>query len=290
MLQRSPTYIVAQPGQDRIANALKKVLPVRVSYALARWKNILRQMFFFNVSRRWPGAMKAIIRKSQEHELGRGYELETHLAPRYDPWDERLCIAPDGDFFQAIRDGKAEIVTDHIDAFTQNGIRLASGRELEADIIVTATGLDVEILSGVTLVVDGGEVDLSRTLTYKGMMYSDVPNLASTFGYTNASWTLKADLVAEHVCRILAHMDRGGFDRVTPRAGDPSIQREPALDLTSGYVKRALGSLPRQGSRTPWKLHQNYVRDLLALRYGKVDDPALEFAKVSRPAAAPSVS
>lgn len=285
MLQRSPTYIVSQPGRDGITNTLRRFLPERLSYALARWKNILRQMFFFNFSRRWPGAMKAIIRKSQAHELGDGVDLEahleTHLAPRYDPWDERLCIAPDGDFFRTIREGRSSIVTGEIEAFTEDGVRLTSGKTLEADLVVTATGLRVEILSGVTLVVDGEPVDLSTTFTYKGMMYSDVPNLASTFGYTNASWTLKADLVAEHVCRILAHMDRHGFHRVTPRMHDPAVTPEPALDLTSGYVKRALPSLPSQGSRAPWKLHQNYVKDLLALRYGRVADPALEFASSS---------
>lgn len=279
MLQRSPTYIVAQPAEDRIANALARVLPRGVAYALARWKNTLRQMFWFQLSRRWPGLMKRLIRQGALDLLGDDYDVDTHFAPRYDPWDERLCVAPDGDFFQAIRSGRAAMVTDEVEAFTPTGIRLRSGRHLDADVIVTATGLEIQLLGGVTPVVDGEPVDLSKSLTYKGMMYSDVPNLASTFGYTNASWTLKCDLVAEHVCRILNHMARRGWDRVTPRRNDPTVVEEPALDLTSGYVRRALPELPSQGSKAPWRLHQNYVKDLLALRYGRVDDPALEFGR-----------
>ena len=277
MLQRSPTYVVSQPSEDRIANALRRWLPERVAYALARWKNILRTMFWYTLSRRRPKLMRRVIRKGVDEALGEGFDADTHFRPRYEPWDERLCIAPDGDLFDAIGAGRASVVTDRIDTFTATGIRLRSGEELDADVIVTATGLEVEILGGMTLVVDGEEVELSESMTYKGMMYSDIPNLASAFGYTNASWTLKCDLVAEHVCRILDHMDRHGFSIVTPRRNDPEVEEEPALDLTSGYIQRALPSLPSQGSKKPWRLHQNYIKDLLAFRYGRVDEPALEF-------------
>jgi monooxygenase len=199
------------------------------------------------------------------------------LTPRYRPWDERLCVAPDGDLFRAIREGRASVATDEIDTFTGTGIRLRSGAHLEAELVVTATGLVLKILAGVALVVDGEAVDLSKTLAYRGMMYSDVPNLASAFGYTNASWTLKCDLVAQHLCRLLEHMRRHRYVQVTPRRNDPTLREEPVLDFTSGYVQRALATLPKQGSKAPWRLHQNYVRDLVALRLGRVDDPALEF-------------
>jgi cation diffusion facilitator CzcD-associated flavoprotein CzcO len=277
MLQRSPTYVVRQPGQDRIANALRRVFGAKVAYVLSRWKNVVRQMFYYNLARRRPDLMKRIIRNGVRVALGEDYPVDTHFAPRYDPWDERLCIAPDGDFFYAIRSGRASVVTDQVESFTETGVQLASGEHLDADIVVAATGLRVELLSGMTLTVDGRPVALSETLSYKGMMYSDIPNLASAFGYTNASWTLKCDLVAEHVCRLLNHMARAGLVQVTPRRSDPSMVEEPALDLTSGYIQRALPSLPSQGSKRPWRLHQNYVMDLLALRFGRVDEPALEF-------------
>jgi cation diffusion facilitator CzcD-associated flavoprotein CzcO len=277
MLQRSPSYIAALPGEDRIANVLRRALPAGAAYAAARWKNVLRSQLYYTLARRRPALFKRGLRKGITAVLGSGYDVDTHFTPRYEPWDERLCIVPDGDLFHAIRGGKASVVTDQIDTFTGTGIRLKSGAELEADIIVTATGLNVKILAGVTLVVDGRRVDLSKTMAYKGMMYSDVPNLASAFGYTNASWTLKCDLVAQHVCRLLNHMRRNNFVQITPRRIDPSLTEEPVLDFTSGYVRRALPSLPKQGSKAPWRLHQNYVKDLLALRMGRVDDPALEF-------------
>ena len=277
MLQRSPTYIVAQPARDRIANRLRSVLPERAAYAATRWKNVLRSMFYYNLARRRPALFKRALKKDVCIALGPDYDVDTHFTPRYEPWDERLCIAPDGDLFRAVREGHASVVTDHIDTFTETGIRLRSGARIEADIVVTATGLNVKILNGVTLIVDERTVDLSRTLAYKGMMYSDVPNLASAFGYTNASWTLKCDLVAEHVCRLLNYMERHDLVQVTPRRNDPAVTEEPVLDFTSAYVQRALPTLPKQGSRPPWRLHQNYVKDLLALRLGRVDDPALEF-------------
>lgn len=277
MLQRSPTYIVGLPSRDRVADALLRALPERLAYALVRWKNVLRQMLYYQLSRRRPEAMKRLIRKGVRIALGDDYDVDTHFSPRYDPWDERLCIVPDNDLFRAIREGLASVVTDHIETFTETGIRLRSGEHLEADIIITATGLEVEILSGVTLVVDGREVDLSKTLSYKGMMYSDVPNLASSLGYTNASWTLRADLVSEHVCRLLRYMRRHGYVQCTARRRGSSLTEEPVFNLESGYVLRALPGMPKQGSQAPWRFNQNYVSDLFALRLGRVNDAALEF-------------
>jgi monooxygenase len=282
MLQRSPTYVAAQPGRDALAERLRRVLPERAAYAAARWKNVIRSMVFYQLARRAPALFKRGLRKAAGEALGPDYPVERHFSPRYEPWDQRLCLAPDGDLFRVIREGRASVVTDQIDVFTETGILLRSGEHLEADIVVTATGLVVRILNGVELLVDGRRVELSRTVAYRGMMYSDVPNLASAFGYTNASWTLKCDLVAEHVCRLLHHMERHGFVQVTPRR-DPSLPVEPVLDFTSGYVLRALPTLPKQGDRAPWRLHQNYVRDLLLLRHGRVDDPALEFRRRAAP-------
>jgi monooxygenase len=288
MLQRSPTYIAAQPARDAIAGALHRVMPERAAYAATRWKNVLRSMFYYSLARRRPGLFKRALKKATRTELGSEYPIDTHFTPRYEPWDERLCLAPDGDFFRAIREGRASVVTDEIERFTETGIQLRSGAHLDAGLVVTATGLNLKLMSGMTLVVDGEEVDLSRTVAYRGMMYSDVPNLASAFGYTNASWTLKCDLVAEHVCRLLNHMARNGFVQVTPRR-DATLSEEPVLDFTSGYVQRALPTLPKQGDRAPWRLYQNYVKDLVTLRHGRVDDPALEFrAGGQRPRRAPA--
>ena len=282
MLQRSPTYIAALPTQDAIANALRRALPPRAAYAAARWKNVLRSMFYYTLARRRPAVFKRALHKTARQVLGPDYPVDTHFAPRYEPWDQRLCIVPDADLYRAIREGSASVVTDQIETFDETGLRLRSGQHLEADVIVTATGLNVKILSGVTLVVDGETVDLSRTMAYRGMMFSDVPNLVAAFGYTNASWTLKCDLVAEYVCRLLNHMRAHGYVQVTPRR-DPSLAEEPVLDLKSGYVQRALPSLPKQGRVVPWRLHQNYVKDLLMLRHGRVDDPALEFRTRGKP-------
>jgi cation diffusion facilitator CzcD-associated flavoprotein CzcO len=276
MLQRSPTYIVARPSEDKIANRLRALLPARAAYAVTRWKNVLLGMFFYKLSRRLPSVMKRLIAKGVKKELGEDFPAR-HFTPSYNPWDQRLCLVPDSDLFRAIREGKASVVTDHIETFTETGLRLKSGEHLDADIIVTATGLVLKLMAGLRLVVDGEPVDLSKTMAYKGMMYSDVPNLASAFGYTNASWTLKCDLTAEYVCRLLKYMDSHGYAICTARVSDPSVKPEPVLDFTSGYVRRALDTLPRQGSKTPWRLHQNYVRDLTMLRYGRVDDGTMEF-------------
>lgn len=280
MLQRSPTYVVSLPARDRVANWLRRRLPARAAYALTRWKNVLLGMFFYNLARKRPETMKRLIAKGVRRQLGEEYDLK-HFTPSYNPWDQRLCLVPDSDLFRAIREGRASVVTDHIEAFTATGLRLRSGEHLEADLIVTATGLVLKLLSGLQLIVDGEPVDLSRTLVYQGMMFSEVPNLAFAIGYTNASWTLKCDLTAEYVCRLLNYMNRRGYDWCVPRRNDPSVREEPVLNFTSGYVRRALDGLPRQGSRKPWRLHQNYALDLLALRRGSVEDGTMEFGRAN---------
>jgi len=279
MLQRSPTYIVTMPSQDKIANFFRSVLPAKTAYVLARWKNVFRQMFFYELSRKYPSAMKRLIAKGIKKVIG-NKTAEDHFTPDYNPWDQRLCVVPDSDLFNVIRDGLASVVTGNIETFTDTGVELSGGERIDADIIVTATGLVLRIMAGLELVVDGETVDLSKVTAYKGMMYSDVPNLAQAFGYTNASWTLKCDLTAEYVCRLLKYMDEKGFASCVPRLNDPTVRPEPVLDFTSGYVLRALDTLPSQGSKAPWKLHQNYVKDLSMLRYGRVDDTAMEFRPV----------
>jgi len=281
MLQRSPSYVASLPTRDKIANAMRRFLPERLAYAAARWKNVLRGMLYYALARGRPAVFQGMLRKGASRALGPDYDVDAHFTPRYAPWDQRLCIAPDADLFRAIRKGRASMVTDTIASFTEDGILLGSGAHLDADIVVAATGLSMKLFAGLTLVVDDQTVDLSRTMAYKGMMFSGIPNLASALGYTNASWTLKCDLVAEHVCRLLNYMTRRGFMQATPRR-DPGVEEEPVLSFSSGYVQRALPSLPKQGSRSPWRLHQNYVKDLFALRMGRVDDPALEFRAPAR--------
>ena len=278
MLQRSPTYVVSAPAEDALANWLRARLPARLAYAMVRWRNVLFGMYFFNLSRKKPEKVKQYLLKLVTNELGPDYDVKTHFTPRYNPWDQRLCLVPDSDLFQSIKTGKASVVTDTIDTFTPKGIRLKSGKELEADIIVTATGLKLELLGGMQVVVDGVAKNLARAMSYKGMMYSDVPNLASAFGYTNASWTLKCDLTCEYVCRLLNHMDTKAMPIATPLR-DASVAEAPWLDFSSGYVQRALEILPRQGTEKPWKLYQNYALDLVTLRYGKIEDGTLKFSK-----------
>jgi len=280
MLQRSPSYVVSRPAEDKIANWLRRALPDRAAYVLARWKNVLTATFFHSLARKRPELFKWMVAKGVRKNLGEKYDSR-HFTPPYNPWDQRLCFAPDADLFDAIRDGRVSVVTDQIDTFTENGLRLKSGEHLAADIIVTATGLVLKLFSGMQLVVDEVPVELPKTFVYKGMMFSDIPNLAFAVGYTNASWTLKCDLTAEYVCRLLNHMDHHGFDICTPRVNDPDIGEEPVIDFNSGYVMRALHTLPRQGSKTPWRLHQNYMKDLRMMRYGRVDDGTMEFQAVS---------
>lgn len=276
MLQRSPTYVVARPAEDGIANWLRRRLPAGAAYALTRWKNVLVGMFFYALARRRPETFKRLVAKGVKNQLGGQYDLK-HFTPRYDPWDQRLCLVPDSDLFRTIREGKASVVTDHIETFTETGLRLKSGEHLDADIVVTATGLVLRLMSGMQLLVDGAPLDMPQKLVYKGMMYSDVPNLAFAIGYTNASWTLKCDLTAEYVCRLLKHMDRHGYALCAPRLNDPEVREEPVIDFNSGYVQRALDTLPKQGSKTPWRLHQNYVKDLTMMRFGNLEDGVMEF-------------
>jgi monooxygenase len=275
MLQRSPSYIVMRPSEDIVANAFRRCLPDRAAYVLTRWKNVLATTFFYNLARKRPKLFKRMVAKGVRRHLGNGYDSK-HFTPPYNPWDQRLCIAPDADFFRSIRDGSVSVVTDHIETFTEDGLLLNSGQQLDADIIVTATGLRMKLISGMQLVVDEMPVNLAKTLVYKGMMFSGVPNLAFAIGYTNASWTLKCDLTSEYVCRLLNHMDQHGYEVCTPRLNDPDIKEEPVIDFNSGYVLRALPTLPSQGSKTPWRLHQNYMKDLSMMRYGRLDD-SMEF-------------
>ncbi|MCW3069450.1 MAG: flavin-binding family monooxygenase [Solirubrobacterales bacterium] len=284
MLQRSPSYIVSLPAEDPIANVLRRVLPARLAYSIVRWKNVLVTMLVFQLSRRRPGLVKALVRKGIEKRLPQGFDIDTHFKPTYGPWDQRLCLVPDGDLFEALCAGRASIVTDHIDTFTEDGLRLASGAELEADLVVTATGLNLLTLGGMQIAVDGRDVDVSQTMGYKGMMLSGVPNLAMAFGYTNASWTLKCDLTCGYVCRLLNHMDEHGYRQCTPQNRDPSISEQPFIDFTSSYVQRSIDQFPKQGSKAPWRLYQNYALDILTLRFGSIEDGAMEF---SEPAIAP---
>jgi monooxygenase len=283
MLQRSPTYVVSLPARDPIADFVRRVLPTKAAYSVVRWKNVLMTTAFFNLSRRAPRLVKRLIRKGVERRLPPGYDVDTHFTPAYNPWDQRVCLVPDGDLFAAVSDGRASIVTDRIETFTEDGLRLESGAELEADVIVTATGLNLLALGGLALLIDGREIDISQTVGYKGMMLGGVPNMAYTVGYTNASWTLKCDLVAEHVCRLLNHMDAHGHRQCTPQEPGPSHPRQPFIDLASGYVLRAIDSFPKQGSTTPWRLHQNYARDILMLRHGGLEDGAMEFSNAASP-------
>jgi cation diffusion facilitator CzcD-associated flavoprotein CzcO len=286
MLQRSPSYVVSLPAEDPIAGWLRRWLPVRVVYPLVRWKNVLLTMASFQLSRRRPDAMKRLVRKRQETLLPAGYDIDTHFTPSYDPWDQRLCLVPDSDLFEALGRGSASIVTDHIDAFTETGIRLRSGEELQADVIVTATGLNLLALGGIELAVDGREIVLGETMSYKGMMLSGVPNMAFAVGYTNASWTLKCDLTCEYVCRLLNHMDQHGYAQCVPNNRDPGVRPLPFIDFSSGYVLRAIEAFPKQGSKTPWRLHQNYALDIVNLRRGGVQDEAMEFSRLPAPVTA----
>jgi cation diffusion facilitator CzcD-associated flavoprotein CzcO len=276
MVQRSPSYVASRPSHDRIAAALKRVLPLRTSAGLTRWKNVLIQQFFFRMSRRRPDKVKAKLVELVEKEVGP--EQARHFTPSYNPWDQRLCLAPDGDLFAAIRAGKASVATGQIERFTPGGLLLADGSKVPADIVVAATGLKVELAGGVQLARDGEPVRLSDTMAYKGVMFSGLANFASIFGYTNASWTLKADLSAAFLCRLMNRMRRRGDKVVVPRR-DEEVAERPFLDFTSGYVQRALPQLPKQGETGPWRLKQSYTADLMNLRYGRVDDGVLHFSR-----------
>jgi cation diffusion facilitator CzcD-associated flavoprotein CzcO len=287
MLQRSPTYVVSRPAEDAFANRLRARLPAKLAYSIIRWRNVLMQLWFYNLTRRQPEKIKAAIIDMARAQLGPDYDVATHFTPTYNPWDQRLCLVPDADLFAAIKAGTASVVTDRIEAFTSGGIRLASGAELPADIIITATGLDMQLMGGLEVTVDGARVDLPKTFSYKGMMYSGVPNLASSFGYTNASWTLKADLTAEYLCRLLNHMSRHGYTECRPVNADPDLEAQPWLSFSSGYVRRAIDKLPKQGARIPWRVHQNYALDVMAFRFGALEDGVMKFSGPHPAAAIP---
>jgi monooxygenase len=288
MLQRSPSYMVSLPAVDPIAGFVRRVLPTKLAYSVVRWKNVLLTMISYQLSRRRPAMMKNVLRKGVTRLLPAGYAVDTHFKPTYNPWDQRLCLVPDGDLFTVISDGRASIVTDQIETFTERGVKLTSGAELEADVIVTATGLQLLALGGMTIAVDGREIAVPESMSYKAMMLGDVPNMAFTFGYTNASWTLKADLTCQYVCRLLNHMDEHGYGQCTPHNSDPSLTELPFLDFSSGYVQRSIGLFPRQGSKAPWRVHQNYARDVLTLRYGQLEDGTMEFTRARAASATPA--
>ncbi len=278
MLQRSPSYVLSLPARDPIAASLRRHLPRMLAYRLTRTKNIGVAMLFFKLARRWPAKVKKNLIGMVRQALGPSHDVDTHFTPRYNPWDQRVCFVPDGDLFDAIKGGRAEVVTDRIATFTPGGIRLESGRELPADIVVSATGLTLNLLGDVAFAIDSHPVDFSKTLGYKGMMFSGVPNLVYTFGYTNASWTLKADLTADYASRLFAYMDKHGYSSATPASG-AGVETKPFLDFSSGYVRRAVDMMPKQGVRSPWRLYQNYLLDLLTLRYRRIADGTLRFAR-----------
>lgn len=277
MLQRSPTYVVTRPSEDAIALWLDRKLPAKLAYSLTRWKNVLIGMFFYRLARRRPAAVKRRIIDMAAKQLGPQADVARDFTPSYNPWDQRVCLVPDGDLFRQLREGRASVVTDTIEKFTPQGIRLTSGRELPADIIVAATGLKLNVLGDIVLTVDGSPYTPSQAMAYKGMMLSDLPNLAMAFGYTNASWTLKADLTAGYVCRLLNYMDKHGYAVARPQR-DPLVAEQPFLGFTSGYVQRALAVLPKQGDRKPWQVYQNYLADLFTIRWGRVADGVMRFS------------
>jgi monooxygenase len=279
MLQRSPSYIVSVPARDPIANALKRVLPPRMAYSLTRRKNIWLQKSIYRLSRSRPQLLRRLLRAGIKRRLPAGYAIDTHFNPRYDPWDQRLCAVPDGDLFEAISSGRASVATDQIESFSEHAIKLASGDELEADIVVTATGLNLLALGGIELTVDGEEVSLPKTMAYKAMMLSDVPNFAYAFGYTNSSWTLKVDIVCEYLCRLLAYMEEHDYDSCMPHNDDPTLTTLPLLDFAAGYVQRSVHLFPRQGSRHPWSVAMSYAQDVRNLREAAIEDPALRFSR-----------
>ena len=278
MLQRSPTYVLSLPERDEMANWMREHLSPTFAYAVTRWKNVLVSMAFYQFCRRFPDKAKRLLVGGVRRLAKGSVDVAAHFTPTYDPWDQRLCFVPDGDLFGALRDGRASVVTDRIAHFTETGLKLESGKELDCDLVVTATGLNMKVLGGLAMEVDGKLVDLAKTMAYKGMMCSDVPNLALAIGYTNASWTLKCDLTSEYVCRLLKYMDLHGYTRCCPRRNDPALKEQPLIDFSSGYIQRAIAKFPKQGSFAPWRLYQNYALDRMALRHGRLDDPAMEFS------------
>jgi cyclohexanone monooxygenase len=276
MLQRSPTYVVSRPSDYRFARKFRRWLPEKAAYAATRWRVIVESMLLYRVARSKPELAKQKIVAMARHQLGQGYDVGTHFTPSYNPWDQRVCVVPDGDLFKAIRSGRASVVTDHIERFDEDGLLLQSGQVLQADIVVMATGLNIKILGGIAITVDGKPYHANQAMSYKGMMLSDLPNCVMTFGYTNASWTLKADLTAQYVCRLLRHMDRRGH-AIAVVHREPGVAPRPFLGFTSGYVQRGARELPQQGSRRPWQVYQNYLQDMLTIRYGRIADGVMHF-------------
>lgn len=288
MLQRTPTYVLNLPSRDPIAHALRRLLPEKLAYALVRYKNVSLSRGIWRFCQRFPQAARKLIRYFNRISLPEGYPVDEHFNPPYNPWDQRVCAVPDGDLFKALSNGSASIVTDHIETFTERGVRLKSGRELEADIVVTATGLNVQLFGGIALAKDGHPVKLSQTVAYKGMMLSGVPNFAFAVGYTNSSWTLKVGLLCEHFCRLLAHMDAKGYAVCQPSA-PPDMPTRPLLDFGAGYVQRVLDQLPHQGPGEPWVMSMDYFQDVKLLRKGPVTDKALSFSSVPASQPVPSI-
>ncbi len=285
MLQRSPSYVLSTPAEDAVANGLRRVLPRRVAYALTKWKNVLLSILLYTLCQKLPRLARKLLMGGVRKGTEGAVDVDTHFNPHYEPWDQRLCLIPDGDFFEELKSGRADVVTDRIARFTETGVLLESGDTLDADLIVTATGLKLKFLGGVELEVDGKTPDPTEMYVYRGMMLSDVPNLSFAVGYTNASWTLKVDLTCAAVTRLLNHMATQGHD-VAMAGREEGLEDTPLLDLSSGYVQRALGELPKQASRDPWQIHQNYLKDLITLKYSRVDDGTMLFSR-ARPLAAP---
>mgnify|MGYP001057530319 CR=1 FL=1 len=276
MLQRSPTYVGAFPNKDKVAAILKSILPKRTAHKVIRFKNIVIQIIFFNVCRKWPKTMKKLLVKGVQKQLG-DIPANPHFSPNYKPWDQRFCVAPDGDLFQTLKQGKADIVTDHIETFTEKGIKTTSGKELEADIVISATGLKLLAFGGAKISIDYNEFDISKSLTYRGLMLSGLPNCIFFAGYTNASWTLKSDLTSEYASRLLKFMDQKNYKYMVPKVIDEDLETIPLLNLNSGYIHRSENEFPRQGSKLPWRLYQNYFRDYKTLRINKLTDKELQF-------------
>lgn len=277
MLQRSPSYILSRPEEDVINTRLKKVLPAKLAYFLTRWKNIVLTSFFFFMSRKYPERTKTRVIEMVKEELGEEYDVEKHFTPSYKPWDQRMCLVPDGDLFKALKDKSATVVTDHIEKFTNEGILLKSGAELKADIIISATGIELNVLNDIKVCIDGRDIEPHNRLSYKGMMLGGVPNLAFSFGYVNASWTLRADLTCEYVCRLLNQMDKQKVSTCMPQEDPTAVSDDEYIDFTSGYVQRALDRLPKQGNKSPWKNYQNYLIDIFYVRIFSIKDSTIRF-------------
>ncbi len=277
MLQRSPTYILSRPLHDPFAKFVHKIMPNKMAHFFSRWKNILLSMYLYRASKKNPDAVRKFIKGQAKKVLGPDYDVDTHFNPKYNPWDERLCAIPDNDLFNTIKENKCTVITDHIETFTEEGIKLKSGKELKADLIVSATGLNIKIAGGMEITVDGKKMELGKLINYKGLMLQDIPNLVAIIGYTNASWTLKADLVCEYTCRLLKHMDKNGYSSCAPSLKGEDTEMSPVIDFTSGYIQRGMAKMPKQGKEFPWRLHQSYVKDMVNLKYKKIDDRYLVF-------------